>query len=80
MVLTISIEFYFEFHKEDNFYWNYTNKWKEITIIKGKFTGNDHKVDQKKWGNIIDYQDTLTRRINIKYISEESDVKYEDVI
>ena len=31
-------------------------------------------------GDIIDYQGTLTRRINIKYISEESDVKYEDVI
>jgi len=28
-------------------------------------------------GDIIDYQGTLTRRINIKYISEESDVKYE---
>jgi len=34
----------------------------------------------KNGRDIIDYQGTLTGRINIKYISEESDVKYEDVI
>jgi hypothetical protein len=50
-----SAEFYFEFHEEDNFYWNYTDKCREITIIKDKFTGNGHKVDQKNGRDIIDY-------------------------